>query len=96
MARLLGTFFLLAALATLAYDTWEYIGTRNTSLVSSYELWSMLGSDSLVTFRAFVENNLPLGLWNGFIAPILSLPAVLLLGLIAVLLMIRGRRRGPV
>lgn len=94
MLRLLGTLFVLAAGATLVYDTWEYIGTRDASLVTSYQLWSMLGRASLDGFRGLIEQNVSASFWAGIVQPLLNLPAVLLLGAIALVLMLAGRRRG--
>jgi hypothetical protein len=94
MLRLLGTLFILAAAATLVYDIWEYIGTREASLVTSYQLWSMFGSASLEGFRGLIEQNVSASFWADILRPVLNLPAVVLLGAIALLLMLAGRRRG--
>jgi hypothetical protein len=94
MLRLLGTLFVVAACATLVYDTWDYIGRRDASLVSGYQLWTLLAPGSLGSFRAFVEQDVSPALWSNFVGPLLAAPAMLVLGVIALILMLAGRRRG--
>jgi hypothetical protein len=92
MLRLLGTLFVVAACATLVYDTWEYIGRRDASLVSGYQLWALLDRDSLYAFRDFIEVNVAGWLWTDIVGPLLGAPALLLLGGIALVLMQIARR----
>lgn len=96
VCRLLGWLLLLAAVGVAGWDLWLWIANGVLRLRSGGELWFQLHAASLNGFQVLVQRHLDWpALWDGWIVPILTWPAVVLLLILGVLvsLLCRARRR---
>lgn len=90
--RFLGFWLLAGGFVALVADGTRSIAASALEFTSAGDAWFMVVPDSLTAFEASGRSALP-GLWDHVAAPLLSLPAFLLLGGLGLLLLAIGRVR---
>ncbi len=92
--RFLSALLFLIALVALAADATPLVtGQTGFYAASVQERWAELAPAVLAgAQQSFTDNGLS-GLWQGLVAPVLSLPAFILFGGLAILLGYAGRRK---
>jgi hypothetical protein len=92
--RLCGLMSLAAAFVLLIYDGMKSMAGNALSVTSASELWDMLQSTGTRDFQRQVEHYAP-GVWDTVLVPVLSAPSWAAFGVLAVLLMLLGRKKKP-
>lgn len=87
----LGLVLALAAAATAIAQIFSLIATGGYTPVSPGSIWYAIHANSLVGLQALVENRLSPAFWPPIVW-LLQLPAWLVLGIPAALLLLAGRR----
>jgi hypothetical protein len=94
MLRILARVLLVVALIALVSDGTRTLATDGGIIVTSFmQHWTDLAPTSLETVKRTLSLKVHPLLWDGFLAPILALPAWLVLGVFAVLIAYVGRKR---
>ena len=88
-------FFFLAALCA-GYDAWEYVDNGDLRLIRCDEVWAAIHIRSLDFMRTLIQSHFALWFWVDVVRPVIQLPAVLVLGGIALAFALStlGRVRG--
>lgn len=99
MIRLVGTIVLAAAAASAAYDAFALFTGRADRAAKVGEWWSYLHRNSLLLLQPAIERHVEptLGswLWDPVMLTILTSPAWLALGILGLVLLLLGGKRGP-
>ena len=90
--RFLAALFLLIAVIAGVYDGTRSLAADRVLMTSLLEHWSTLAPALLGTVQGAVKRSHPL-LWDGGLARLLQLPAVLVLATLGILFAYAGRRR---
>lgn len=92
--RLIGSWFLLAALFALVYDGTKSMANPEQWVITSYyDHWNAIHPTSLEAARLATETSLHPYVWSPLLTGLMSLPGWLFLGGIGVLLFYLGRKR---
>ncbi len=93
VGRLLGYLLILAAVVTLVWDAVILLISGQWSFLTLGELWYRLDPGSLNTLQAGIQRNLHPWLWDFGLQPLITWPAVAVLGVLGALLAAVFRRR---
>ena len=93
--RFLGLFCLAAAFILVIYDGLKSIAGSSLSITSVRMLWDIINAGSLIRLEPVIKTYAHGLLWDPVMVSILALPSWALIGALAVVLMLLGRRRKP-
>ncbi len=96
VCRIVGLLLLLAAAAVVGWELWLWSATGSLRLRTGGELWFQLDAASLNGFQVLVQRHLDWpAVWDGWVVPVLSWPAwlLLLVPALALLVLCRSRKR---
>ena len=97
LLRLLGFWFLIAAVIALVYDATLSLGSSSTLVsTSSLEFWTWLHGASLKSTELAIKGVAPAFVWDSVLLTVLNWPMWLTCALLGVLLYIAGRRRSQI
>lgn len=92
--RLIGSWFLIAAMIALVYDGTKSMGNPNMWIITSFsDIWGKLHPSSFAAAQVGVEKWVHPFLWDPILINVMALPGWLLLGAIGGLLFYLGRKR---
>jgi hypothetical protein len=94
LLRTLGLLFLAAAFIFLVYDGTRSIAANQLVYTKVDEVWSLVHAASLQQLQPWIESHGPRWLWDPVVTNVLNGPAAVALGIVGILLIPLGRRRG--
>jgi hypothetical protein len=96
LLRFLGLWILAAAFVLFVYDGTKSIAANAIYLTKVGDIWFNIHQKSLEELQPFVEQHVGTWFWQSAIAPFfLQQPAWLVLGIVAVLMILLGRKKKP-
>lgn len=96
LLRFLGLLLLALAFIFLVYDGTKSIASNKIYLTKVGEVWFNVHQKSLEQFQPAIERHVGDWLWQSAIQPFfLEQPAWLVLGILAVLMIVLGRKKKP-
>ena len=78
--RLSSLAFLFLAALCAGYDAWEYVDNGDLQLIRSDEVWAAVHIRSLDFMRTLIQSHFASWFWVDVVRPVIQLPAVLVLG----------------
>ena len=91
--RIIGFWFLLAAVITLVIDATKSLAVNRLVITSLGQQWYEIHKDSLVAAQKAVETHIHPIIWDPFLTALLSWPSWALFALFGVILLWLGRKR---
>jgi hypothetical protein len=96
LLRFLGLWVLAAAFVLFIYDGTKSIAANAIYLTKVGDIWFNIHQKSLEELQPFVDQHVGTWLWRSAIQPFfLEQPAWLVLGILAVLMILLGRKKKP-
>ena len=92
--RLVGLLLLAGGFIFMVYDGARWVADQTLRFTRFGELWNDIHQSSQLSFRTWVESNVP-WLWNSVVKVILDQPVFVVMGLLGLVLMILFRPRKP-
>jgi hypothetical protein len=93
--RFVGLILLAAAFITLVIDGTKSIAASDVTLTPLGQYWNDIHSTSLQLLQPALERHVAEWLWDPVMLNIITAPAWLVLGILAALLMLIGRKKRP-
>jgi hypothetical protein len=93
--RFLGLWILAAAFIFLIYDGTKSIAGGALFISKLGQTWTDIHAGSLQALQTTVEKNAPFPLWQYAVQPVLEQPTWLVLGVLAIILILIGRKKKP-
>lgn len=93
--RLLGLWILATAFVLLIYDGTKSIAGNAVIITKVGDVWANIHQTSLLLLQPAIERHVAEWLWDPVILTVLEQPAWLVLGIVAILLILLGRRKKP-
>ena len=95
LLRLIGIMLLCIAVAAIGWEIYVSLQAASYRLIATGEWWYRLDVASLNLAQAVVQRYVHPFLWEGVIAPVLTLPLWIVAGVPGLLLIAVSRRRPP-
>lgn len=93
--RFLGLWILAAAFIFLIYDGTKSIAGGIVFITKLGQSWTDIHASSLQALQSVLENNISVPVWPYVVEPVLDQPTWLVLGIIAIILIVIGRKKKP-
>jgi hypothetical protein len=92
--RFVGLWILAGGFVALVLDGVRSIASSEIVTTPLGVTWLATSSDSLTRFQSFVETNLSPAIWETAAVPVLNAPLFVVLGVLGLLLMLIGHKKG--
>jgi hypothetical protein len=93
--RFFGVLLLALAFILLIYDGTRSIGANAILVTRATEFWSSVHQGSREAFEIWVKQSAPGWVWDSVLRSVLEQPTWLVLGIVAAILIVVGRKKKP-
>src|ERR1700761_3994103 len=94
LLRLVGLCLLATAFVFLVYDGTKSIANHDVIYTDVKYVWAMIDQNSLNAVQAWLKLKLAWA-WDPYLQKLFDLPACVVIGIIAIILILLGRKRKP-
>ena len=94
LLRFLGLCLLATAFFFLVYDGTKSIANQHLVYIKVGDVWAIVDQDSLNLAQAWLKRN-AMWAWDPFLQTIFDLPTWIVLGVVSMFLILRGRKKRP-
>jgi hypothetical protein len=94
LLRFIGLCLLATAFIFLVYDGTKSIANQHFLYVRAADMWALVDQNSLNATQEWMKHKV-LWAWDPYVQKILELPAWIVLGIVAMLLIVIGRKKKP-
>jgi hypothetical protein len=94
LLRLIGLCLLALAFVLFVYDGTKSIANQHLVYAKAAEVWAMVDQSSLNALQSWLKQKAAWA-WDPYTQVLLGLPAWALLGIVAMLLIVLGRKKKP-
>jgi hypothetical protein len=95
LLRFIGLCLLATAFVFFVYDGTKSIANQQLIYMKVTDVWANVDQNTLVLLRPAIERHAPEWVWNPVVQSILNAPAWLVLGILAGILILLGRKKRP-
>jgi hypothetical protein len=95
LLRFLGLWILAAAFVFFVYDGTKSIANQQWVYVKVGDVWADIHQNSLLLLQPAIERHVSVWLWDPVMLSILTAPTWLVLGILAIILILLGRKKKP-
>lgn len=93
--RAVGLWILAAAFIFLIYDGTKSIASNRLYITKVVDTWNAVHFSSLQALQPFIEQRAGPRAWEKIMTPVLNAPTWVVVGVIAILLILIGRKKKP-
>jgi hypothetical protein len=94
LLRLIGLCLLATAFVFLVYDGTKSIANHDVIYTKVFDVWAIIDQNSLNLVQAWLKQKLAWA-WDPYLQKLFDLPACVVVGVIAIVLILLGRKRKP-
>ena len=94
LLRFIGLCLLALAFVFFVYDGTKSIANQHLVYARAAEVWAMVDQNSLNAAQAYVKQK-AIWAWDPYVQTVFELPAWAILGFVAMLLILLGRKKKP-
>ena len=95
LSRFIGLCLLATAFVFFVYDGTKTIANQQLMYMKVADTWAMVDQTSLVQLQPAIERHAPHWLWDPVATSILNAPTWVVLGILAAVLILLGRKKKP-
>jgi hypothetical protein len=95
LLRFVGLLLLATAFIFLVYDGTKSIANQQLLYVKVSDVWAMIDQNTLKQLQPVIEKHAPHWLWDPVTIAVLNAPTWLVLGILAAILILLGRKKRP-
>jgi hypothetical protein len=95
LLRFIGLLLLAAAFIFFVYDGTKSIANQQMLYVKVSDVWAMIDQNTLAQLQPAIEQHAPHWLWDPVTLAVLNAPTWVVLGILAAILILLGRKKKP-